>query len=169
MGFIDSSPESDTTVFYNVVHAVGKNCPNLRDDVKLVQYLLKIYYEKAGAESRPNGTMTVDGVCGPITRNWILKFQLDCNYEYPGEILVDGRVDRIRNKSLKGSISKTFYTLSFLNSSAANYNPEGWAATAYLIPLQNPATVPPPSIDMIDETQVVKPRPTTVPTVAGGF
>lgn len=169
MGFIDSSPEAETSVFYNVVHAVGKNCPNMPDDVKLVQYLLKIYYDAVSSDFRPTGNMTVDGVCGPVTRNWILKFQLDCSYEYPGEILVDGRVDRIRNQSLKGSISKTIYTLSFLNSSAANYNPGGWAATYYLVPLQNPSSVPPPSVDVVNETQVVKPRPTTVPTVAGGF
>lgn len=169
MGFVDTSPSADLPVFYNVVHAVGNNCPNLPDDVKLVQYLLKIYFEKFPSECRPNGNITVDGVCGPITRNWILKFQLDCSYEYPGEILVDGRVDRIRNQSLKGAISKTYYTLSFLNSSAAHYNPEGWKATPFLIPLQNPSSVPLPSIDVVNETQVVKPKPTTVPTVAGGF
>jgi hypothetical protein len=169
MGFIDSSPEAETSVFYNVVHAVGQNCPNLSDDVKLVQYLLKTYYDAVSPNFRPNGNLTVDGVCGAITRNWILKFQLDCRYEFPGEILADGRVDRVRNQSLKGSISKTTYTLSFLNSSAAHYNPEGWKATPLLIPLQNPANVPPPSVDVVNETQVVKPRPTTVPTVAGGF
>ena len=169
MGFIDSSPEAETSVFYNVVHAVGKNCPNLSDDVKLVQYLLKIYYEAVSVDFRPQGNMTVDGVCGPVTRNWILKFQLDCSYEHPGEILVDGRVDRIRNQSLYGSISKTIYTLSFLNSSAAHYNPEGWKATPFLIPMQNSASVPPPSIDVVNETQVVTPRPASVPTVAGGF
>ena len=169
MGFIDSSPEAEPSVFYNVVHAVGKNCPNMSDDVKLVQYLLKIYYEAVSIDFRPVGNMTVDGVCGPVTRNWILKFQIDCNHEYPGEILVDERVDRIRNQSLHGSISKTIYTLSFLNSSAANYDLKGWLATPNLIPLQNPASVPPPSIDVVGETQVVKPRPATVPTVAGGF
>lgn len=169
MGFIDSSPEADTKIFYNVVHAVGKNCPNMSDDVKLVQYLLKIYYEQASPDCRPNGTMTVDGVCGPITRNWILKFQFDCSADYPGEVLVDGRIDRIRNQSLYGSISKTIYTLSFLNSSAANYDPKGWAATPAFVPLQNAASVPPPSIDVVNETQVVTPRPATVPTVAGGF
>ncbi len=139
------------------------------DDVKLVQYLLKIYYETVSIDFRPKGNMTVDGVCGPVTRNWILKFQLDCNHEYPGEILVDGRVDRIRNQNLKGAISKTTYSLSFLNSSAAHYNPEGFAATPTLIPLQNPASVPLPSVDVVNENQIVTPRPTSVPTVAGGF
>ncbi len=169
MGFIDSSPEAETSVFYNVVHAVGKNCPNLSDDVKLVQYLLKIFYDKYPAEYRPNGNMTVDGVCGAVTRNWILKFQLDCSADYPGRILVDGRVDRMRDQKMKGAISNTHYTLGFLNTNAAHYNPEGFAATPTLIPLQNPANVPPPSIDVVNESQIITSRPTSVPTVAGGF
>lgn len=46
MGFIDTSSVAQPSVFYNVVHAVGKNCPNMGEDVKLVQYLLKILYDK---------------------------------------------------------------------------------------------------------------------------
>lgn len=37
MGLIDTAPGTTLPVFYNVVHAVGKNCPNMRDDVKLGQ------------------------------------------------------------------------------------------------------------------------------------
>jgi len=48
MGFIDTSGIFGTEagdqdffpVFYNVVHAVGENSPNKREDVMLVQYLL---------------------------------------------------------------------------------------------------------------------------------
>ena len=72
MGFIDSSDDPDLPVFYNVVHAVGVQCPNARDDVKLVQYLLTAFYDKAlassGVYSRPKGNMTVDGVCRPVTK-----------------------------------------------------------------------------------------------------
>lgn len=45
MGFIDTSTSPDMPVFYNVVHAVGVNCPNPWDDTKLVQHLLKIFYD----------------------------------------------------------------------------------------------------------------------------
>ncbi len=150
MGFIDTAPGTKTPVFYNVVHAVGKNCPNIRDDVKLVQYLLKILYEKLPAD-KPNGEMSVDGFCGPITLNWILKFQLDVSATFPGDIAVDNRVDRIRNKNFVGSITKTKYTLAWLNANAKKYNPEGWAATYYIVPLQNPESVPPPSPDVVRE------------------
>ena len=170
MGFIDTAPETEIPVFYNVVHAVGKNCPNMRDDVKLVQYLLKILYDKFPAEYRPQGNMTVDGMCGPITRNWILRFQMDFAKDNPGLILVDGRVDRIRNRNFYGSISKTQYTLAVLNKNAAKLDAEGWKATPFIVPLQNPANVPPPSTDVVDEIpekEIIK--PTTTPTVAGGF
>lgn len=169
MGFIDTSTVAQPSVFYNVVHAVGKNCPNMRDDVQLVQYLLKILYDKFPPNCRPKGNMTVDGLCGPVTRSWILKFQMHFNADNPGMIMVDGRVDRIRNKDFVGSISKTQYTLAVLNKNAAKLNPEGWTATPSLVPLQNPASIPPPSIDVVDETQIIRPKPTSVPTVAGGF
>jgi hypothetical protein len=153
MGFIDTAPGTRLPVFYNVVHAVGKNCPNIRDDVKLVQYLLKILYEKMSA-SKPNGEMKVDGFCGPVTMNWILQFQLDVSRDNPGIIAVDNRVDRIRNKNFVGSISKTQYTLGILNHNSKKLNPEGWAATYFLVPLQNPESVPPPSPDVIREESV---------------
>jgi hypothetical protein len=169
MGFIDTSNVAQPSVFYNVVHAVGKNCPNIRDDVKLVQYLLKILYDKFPPNCRPNGNMTFDGLCGPVTRNWIIKFQMDFNADNPGMITIDGRVDRIRNKDFVGSISKTQYTLAVLNKNAAKLNPDGWTATPYLIPMQNLASIPPPSIDYIDENQIIKPNPKKVPEVVGGF
>ena len=162
MGFIDTAPVTKTPVFYNVVHAVGKNCPNVRDDVKLVQYLLKILYVKVPAD-KPNGEMKVDGLCGPVTMNWILKFQLDVSADNPGIIAVDNRVDRIRNKNFVGSITKTRYTLGILNHNAKKLNPEGWAATYYLVPLENPASVPPPSSD------VVEPENSITPDEIGGF
>lgn len=154
MGFIDTAPGTRLPVFYNVVHAVGKQCPNMPDDVKLVQYLLKILYQKLPPYKKPNGEMKVDGICGPITMNWILKFQLDVSADNPGIIAVDNRVDRIRNKNFVGSINKTQYTLGILNHNAKKLNSEGWAATYYSVPLQNPESVPPPSPDVIREESV---------------
>lgn len=165
MGFIDTSTDKNLPVFYNVVHAVGKNCPNLRDDVKLVQYLLKSIYDKYPPQYRPNGTMTVDGVCGAITLNWILKFQLDANESKPGKVNMDGRVDRARSKTLYGSIGNTAYTIGLLNINSADLNSEAWLALPGLIPLENIANVPPPSPDIVGQMS----KPTSVPTVAGGF
>ena len=82
MGFIDTAPGTKLPVFYNVVHAVGKNCPNMSDDVKLIQYLLKAVYAKA-PKSKPAGDIQVTGSCDSITMNWILKFQMDAAQAYP--------------------------------------------------------------------------------------
>lgn len=154
MGFIDSSSDPNLPVFYNVVHAVGVNCPNHRDDVKLVQYLLIAFYDKALARSsvytRPKGDMKVDGVCGQVTNNWILKFQLDVNTRYPNTLAVDNRVDRIRNKeNFVGSISGTVYTLATLNKFVMKVNPEAFVNLPQVVPLQSADNVPPPSWDVV--------------------
>jgi len=176
MGFIDTAPGTTLPVFYNVVHAVGDLCPNQKDDVKLVQYLLMAVYEKMPAEMRPKGEIGVTGYCGGATRNWILKFQLDVSSQEPGRIAVDRRVDRIRDKSLIGKISKTTYTLAFLNANAAHYNPEKFAALPQFVPLQQWYDVPPPSNDMlltieVDGSVIIRPSktPSGVVPETGGF
>jgi hypothetical protein len=155
MPFIDTTDvHPSLTVFYNVVHAVGKDSPNQGDDVKLVQMLLATIYAKTGTP--PPGTMTVDGICGPVTRSWLLKFQQDVRAT-GRSILVDGRADRVRNRDGLGSISNTFYTLIWLNQGAKSLDPVGWAGIPGLIPMAGAADVPPPGIDVVPE-RVVLPR-----------
>jgi hypothetical protein len=162
MGFIDNSNDPDLPVFYNVVHAVGRQCPNVRDDVKLVQYLLIAFYDKALSHSsvytRPKGEMKVDGVCGPVTLNWILKFQLDVNTRYPGTVAADGRTDRVRNKDLKGSISGTVYTLAVLNKFTQKVNAEAYVRLPQLVPLDNSAGIAPPSYDLVNAATRLAPE-----------
>jgi hypothetical protein len=163
MGFIDTAPGTTLPVFYNVVHAVGANCPNMRDDVKLIQYMLIALYEKAVAEgmSKPAGELTVTGVCDSVTMNWILKFQMDAGKAHPGKIAIDNRMDRVRQKSFVGSISKTVYTLAALNASLLKLNTEAFVALPGIIPLENPSNVPPPSWDVVNQ------KPQIVPASGG--
>ena len=161
MGFIDTAPGTKLPVFYNLVHAVGKGCPNMPDDVKLTQYLLKSVYAKA-PQSKPAGDIQVTGYCDPITMNWILKFQMDAAQAHPGKILVDNRIDRIRQKDFIGSISHTVYTLGALNASVLKNNPEAFFAAPALIPLENPMNVPPPSWDVVSQSS-----PAVVPASGG--
>ncbi len=164
MGFIDTSTEEILPVFYNVVHAVGRQCPNLRDDVKLIQYLLLAFYDKgapAKGWKRPPGELTVTGFCGPTTMNWILDFQMNVR-KIKGKVAIDGRIDRVRNKNLIGSITGTYYTLAFLNKGVAAHNREAFAATPLFIPLENPMNIPPPSNDLVLPKEI--PIPST-----GGF
>lgn len=157
MGFIDTAPGTTLPLFYNVVRAVGNGCPNHSDDVKLVQYLLMAFYEKSAeiGVSRPGGEMAVTGYCGPVTSHWIVKFQMDANKPHPGWVALDGRIDRIRQKNLKGSISGTFYSLAVLNSSVMQFNQPAIAALPLVVPLQNPLTVPPASPDVVQPPQRV--------------
>lgn len=163
MGFIDTSPETGLPIFFNVVHAVGKQCPNIRDDVKLVQYLLIVVFEHLRG-AKPSG-LAVNGICGATTINWIHTFQMEMHAIKPGNILVDDRVDRIRDKTtLTGSMSKTLYTLGLINAVAAISNPTAFAATPVFVPLENAATVPGPTPDVIRGYGNPLPIPST-----GGF
>lgn len=165
MGFLDTSERKALPVFYNVVHAVGKQCPNVRDDVMLIQYLFKAFYDKAEVKKgwkKPPGEMKVTGLCGPTTMSWIIHFQRDVYKEAPGQISLDNRIDRVRNKSLVGSLTGTIYTLAWLNAGVANHNPEAFVLIPLLVPLTNPMNVPPPSIDIVREYE-----PMVVPATGG--
>lgn len=159
MGFIDTSTSTDLPVFFNVVQAVGKNCPNQMDDVKLVQFLLMAFYDKLPSEDRPKGNIGVTGFCGGATMNWILKFQLDVSAQHPGLIAVDNRVDRVRNKNLIGSLTGTIYTIATLNTNVLAHNPPAFFAVPGLIPLTNPLGVPPPTPDVVTPPGVQQPPP----------
>lgn len=148
MGFIDTTTNPAVPVFYNVVHAVGQKCPNMRDDVKLVQYLLKAFYEKAPDTSKPNGVMTVDGLCGPTTRGWINRFEMDMTGS--GQVALDGRIDRVRDHSATSSISQTYYALVLLNRWTIKFNPGAWIMLPNVVHLENPENVPPPSWDVVN-------------------
>jgi hypothetical protein len=119
MAFIDRDIENpEDAPFYNVNFAVGKNCPNYREDVLLVQFFLKRIYMIDGMTGlKPKGNMTVDGKCGPVTQNWIRKFQIDMMNRglkcYP-----DGLVNKAGNTTGNkvGSLSHTFYTIRLMNN-----------------------------------------------------
>jgi hypothetical protein len=162
MGFIDTSPA--IPVLYNVINAVGENCPNKHDDVQMVQYLLLHFYNNVEPKAAtPKGTMTVDGICGGITKNWIKKFQIDLML-LNHSIYADGRIDRIRNThNLTGSISKTNYTQAWLDWYDSRIAPREYAELPMHIPVANPLSVPPPSIDVVHtETE-----PLVVPATGG--
>ena len=65
-------------VLYNIERAVGPVCPNRREDVMLVQYMLRAFFS-ATMPGRggwiPHARLKVDGVCGPITEEYISAFQ----------------------------------------------------------------------------------------------
>lgn len=134
MAYANPTTSQQMPYLYNVEQAVGVNSPNASGDVKLVQYMLKgIYKEKAA-------NLLVDGYIGPITIGWIRTFQSDIRAEN-GNVMVDGRVDRAF--SIKSSVSRTVYTVVFLNWKLSRVNPAAYAALPGSVPLNgNPRPNP---------------------------
>jgi hypothetical protein len=107
-----------------VTTLTSKYQPNKRDDVMLVQYLLKRVYQQ-GQNAQPPlksgvgdphspASLTIDGVYGPKTQSAIEKFQLEMRRNGQ-KIATDGCVDPEKGESSTASISKTEYTISLLN------------------------------------------------------
>ena len=120
MAFIDEDSEDSIKYadFYNVSYAVGMGCRNWEEDVMMVQFFLqKIYEHEDMRKKTPRGSMSVDGKCGPITRNWILKFQLDVRTD-GYDALPDGIVDKAGNAKSNEitSISNTRYIIRAMNN-----------------------------------------------------
>ncbi len=143
MPFQNPTGDPKMPVFYNVEKAVGNSSPNEREDVRMVQYMIKNLYRQAASD------LVVDGWIGPITVQWIRKFQTKVK-SLGGAILVDSRVDRALGS--QGSVSKTPYTILYLNAYLKQGNPAAFAALPSVIKLKpasqvgspyNPAKVVP--------------------------
>lgn len=150
MAFIESTTDQRIPVIYNVTHAVGADAPNKSDDVQLVQALLLMVYTNQSGVRMPQGNLTVDGFCGPITKNWILKFQLDLRGAGLS-VVADRRVDRVRDKKLTGSLTNSVYTLIWLNYYARAFDPMGYADLPNQLSMTPTAMVPPPSTDYVPD------------------
>lgn len=106
--------------WFIVEQAVGSGAPNRREDVYLVQFLLRVAGEDAGgfkAIKPPNAPpITIDGFFGEETRVWIKFYQEEVNRRQNINVLnPDGRVDPPKLGHLKGSLTHTTYTAIDLN------------------------------------------------------
>ena len=121
MAFIDTDSEKpEVPTFYNLNSAVGYGCPNMTEDVKVVQFFLQRFFTlKAFVKDTPSGTMAVDGKVGPVTRTWIRKFQVLCR-KSGQDVLVDGVINKAGNpansNNLTASISHTKYAIRMINA-----------------------------------------------------
>lgn len=116
MAFIDiDSVKPDGPTFYNVFDSVGYGGKNLLEDVKVVQFFLQRYFACVPVKGgKPWGEMVPDGKCGPITRAWITRFQMDCE----GGCVVDGVIDKAGNPAgnRAGTMSHRNYSIRLLNN-----------------------------------------------------
>ncbi len=129
MQLAEDEDESDLLM---VSHSVGANAANWWTDIQLVQYLIgSIYFfaeDGAGDWSEKMTKKELDNLPDPNkeyksltkTANLIRRFQTD-SVKQGAKVYVDGVIDRA--KSVKSSISKTYYTILLMNyyfSSAVN-------------------------------------------------
>lgn len=111
---------SDLPTIYNLTNAVGLGQVNRRDDVMLVQTLLKMARAMMLAGGLPSGstaTITVDGYYGPETQRCINAYQKEQAFYYHKLISQDGVV----SPSAPDGYTKSgqLYTIVHLNRSAS--------------------------------------------------
>jgi hypothetical protein len=118
--FIKGSTAPGVKVAYTVDQAVGTGCPNRREDVLLVQHLLRIAWRDAGASKgfRPPGEtepLKTDGMFGPKTAKFIKFFQEEA-IRRGANCATDQRVDSAVSGTSSGGLSGKFYTILAMNS-----------------------------------------------------
>jgi hypothetical protein len=111
--------DATVTMAYCVSAPVGPGCTNRRDDVLLVQHLLRLAWRTTptAAGFRPPGEtepLKTDGMFGPKTGKFISFFQEEA-VRHGAKVKQDGRVDPvITGASMSGG--NTFYTVLAMNS-----------------------------------------------------
>jgi hypothetical protein len=112
-------------VYFDVSDRVGLNCPNRRDDVMLVQYLLKKTYQ-ASPPGRwqpviPPGGMRVDGRFGYLDLYLILHYQLESGLSGRGGY-IDGIISPTRGQFTTSQHVQ--YTIIYLNLGLQAFFPQ---------------------------------------------
>jgi hypothetical protein len=106
-------PEFDPGTIFNVSQNVGPSGWNVREDVMLVQFMLKVAGD--GADwAKGLKPIEPDGYYGPITASWIKAFQEATDTEFASRVFVDYYVDPA-NESGVSTVKGTIYTIVFLN------------------------------------------------------
>ena len=135
--FFRVGPESGKTFReYNLDFSVGEGGFNHDDDVRLVQTLLHIvFFEPAGETVRAGmpplpdiDDVKVDGICGPITKRYILHFKEKLVIAEPAKPLHPDKVmDPFRDNQpgSKGTISKKRYAFGALLNVAIKAQNDG--------------------------------------------
>ncbi len=116
------SDESDRKHWYTVEKAVGQGCPNVRDDVFLVQFFLRRAMqdcpESKGYVPPGERPITIDGIYGQQTYRYISFYEDEANRRKPGIVTTDRIIDPINKSGTgKGAMSGKYYKILGLNVS----------------------------------------------------
>jgi hypothetical protein len=117
--YLLANPSPLINLIYTIDKAVGvAGSPNVRDDVALVQFLLRAVMED-GKDYRipPGPPLSIDGTCGPQTILYIRSWQqqeskLAAGFAVP---MQDGVISPMTNRSGLGSLSHLRYSILSLN------------------------------------------------------
>jgi hypothetical protein len=145
---------------YNIDFPIGPGRINNKDDVALVQKLLRfIYVETDHARNRgfamPRGTpdIGVDGKFGPTTSKYILHFKQHVRSK-GFSVFLDAVILPFGPDEFQRSVvTKTFYTMRLLLTSAENADDEAPRRSLNLLPA-NP-DIP---AELRDSLRVIKPQ-----------
>jgi hypothetical protein len=102
-------------LFYNVDAAVGKDCPNRKDDVVLVQYLLKNATKAFPAVFKWD--LLNYPIAGVWDRNWhgLMGAYIEAERSAGNKLVSDGRVDPVVGGHVRGPVHHLQYLIVFLN------------------------------------------------------
>lgn len=103
-------------LFYNVDAAVGKNAPNRKDDVLLVQYLLK-NASTLGFPQVFKWNLLNYPIGGVWDANWqgLLGAYIDAEAGIGNKMVADGRVDPVVSGRVTGPVHHRQYVIVALN------------------------------------------------------
>ena len=131
MAYVQDQEEFEPRQNYNIDFPIGPGRVNKKDDVALVQKLLRYitvetdHMRRRGAPLPP-GTpdIVVDGKFGPTTSKYIVHFKRFIRSKgfsvFPDGVILPFGPD----KDQKSVVTKTFYTMRLLLSSARNADDE---------------------------------------------
>ena len=107
-------------MFYAIDQSVGIGCANVRDDVLLVQFFLRVIFENDNEISNPFFTAgpkgpAIDGMWGPKSAGFLKAWEQHLQKVAPGVVKQDSRVDPIKSGSTVGSLTGSTYKICILN------------------------------------------------------
>jgi len=113
-----SKPTAMNKLIYTIDKAVGAGCPNLRDDVALVQFFVRAVMEDGKDYQIPAGApLSIDGIFGPQTILYIKSWQQQESKLREGfaKPMQDGVISPVIDRSGLGSLSHVRYSIISLN------------------------------------------------------
>jgi hypothetical protein len=123
------NPSSFIRVCYFTDSTVGLGCANRREDVLLVQFLLKSISRKTDPDAHEmfavpgERPIAIDGICGPGTVAAIKRFQtFTIGDRNPNSPKIDGQIDISRPGHLITTRTNSVYTIIVLNVNFGYFN-----------------------------------------------